>query len=127
MRKLYSSDLKKGRLSKQDQKTFDLCWAFTAAEQAESFLLKKANINYTNSTQQLSPRQLDYSLSHDGIANYRNDIGIRKLTSGGNYYMAMLAMSNGVGLTKENTMPFDMSTSKKYLQDVMPYRNDGYT
>ena len=110
----------------KDQSTLDLCWAFTATEQAESLLLKNANTSYSSSSKVFSPRQLDYATSFDGIKNYNNDYGVRPLEFGGNYFMALMAMSNGVGLWNESDMRFTLESPIKNLPEVLNYSKSQY-
>jgi len=110
----------------KNQKTLGICWAFTSVEQAESLLLKNSNTSYNSSSAVLSARQLDYASSYDGIYDYHNDLGVRSLSDSGNYLLAMFSMSNGLGLVKESYFPFDESTTKRSMAEVLNYGNSQY-
>lgn len=111
----------------KNQGNLDLCWSMTSTEQAESLLLKNSNTSYSSGNSVVfSTRQLDYALSFAGITHYENDFGVRPLTYGGNYFMAAIAMSNGVGLISESAMPWNETTVTKKLSDVLNYQNSLY-
>ena len=57
----------------KNQGNLDICWAFSALEQAESYLMVQNQQSYSSSSYVFSTRQLDYALSNDGIRNYTND------------------------------------------------------
>ena len=110
----YLTDLK-------NQKSLGICWAFATTEHAESFLRVNGG-----STKVFSPRQLDYATSSNGIKDYENPHGIRELTSGGNFELTAEILSYGLTLVDETTMPFDESTTKKELSDVLSFTNSNY-
>lgn len=110
----------------KDQGNLGLCWSFASIESAESYLMIKNNKPYDISSKIFSVRQMDYATSTDGINNYNNENGFRKLTSGGNFYMSSIIMSNGLSLVDGNKMPYDESTDKKELYEVLNYDNSIY-
>ena len=105
----------------KDQSTLNICWAFATTEQAESFLRVNGG-----STKVFSPRQLDYALSTDGFLNYQNDLGTRKLTTGGNFYDTSEFLELGLALVDESKMPFNTNADKKELYDVLNFANSNY-
>ena len=105
----------------KNQKTLGICWAFASAEQVESYLLATSNQTYSSSSKVLSPRQLDYSTSTDGIKNYDNDFGCHTLGNGGNYFYSSSIMTAGLALTNEDFLPFSTSTDSKNLHEVFNY------
>ena len=111
----------------RNQGSLGLCWAVTAIEVAESGLLKSANESYNNS-QLFSVRQLDYAYSNNGIIDYTNKFGhdFRKLTTGGNFGMSSEIMSYGLSLVDDKFMPYDESTEKKELNNVINFGNSLY-
>ncbi len=107
--------------SLKNQGVLDLCWSFTAVEQAESYGMLKFNQNNIFST-----RQLDYAASTDGIKDYENENGNRELASGGNFLVSTVLLTNGIGLVSESTMPFSNTMEKKELSEVLNYGNSVY-
>ena len=105
----------------KDQKNLGICWAFATSEQAESYLRVNGG-----STKVFSPRQFDYATSSDGIKDYTNPHGVRSLTSGGNFLLSSEIASYGLSLVDETKMPFDESTTKKELSDVLSIANSNY-
>ncbi len=110
----------------KNQGSLGICWAMTTAEQAESFLMLQNNTPYNSSSLILSPRQLDYATSTDGIKNYTNENGVRVLGEGGNYQMSYFTLANGVSLVPELVMQFNQSYAKKELYQVLNYGNSKY-
>ncbi len=113
--------------SMKDQGELGICWAFTTAEQAESYLLVKNNTSYNSSSQLFSSRQMDFAVSNDGIKNYnKTDNMYRSLSSGGNFLMSSIAVANGISLVGDSTFPFDESSEARDLKDVLNYNNSLY-
>ncbi len=110
----------------KNQGALGLCWSFATIEQAESLLMIKDQTPYNSSSQTFSVRQMDYATSNNGIKNYENENGYRALTSGGNFYMSSMIISNGLSLVPDNYMPYDSDESKKELIDVLNYGNSQY-
>lgn len=110
----------------KNQENLSICWSFAAIEQAESYLLQSSNTSYSSSFNTLSPRQLDYGTSTNGIVNFENDFGSHAVGDGGNYFMASSLLSSGLSLTSESSMPFSNSTSKLELYKVHNYTNSLY-
>ncbi len=108
-----------------DQASTNLCWAFSSTEQIESLLLKNSNTEFNaNTSRSFSVRQIDYATSTNGIINYDNySNGYRSLGAGGNFFIASVAMSNGIVLQNNSSMPFDEEYNQKYLEDVFGYDN----
>ena len=110
----------------KDQGDLDLCWVFTTIENAESYLMQKNGESYSSSTLKFSARQADYGISNNGIKDYTNENGIRTLTSAGNFTIASMFFSNGLGLIDNNKMIYTETTEPKELQDVLNYGNSKY-
>lgn len=110
----------------KNQYSTGLCWAFASLEQIESYLMFTQNKPYDETSEIFSIRQMDYATSLNGIKNYTNENGYRDLTNGGNYYMSSLAMSNGITIVSDEKMPFNLSTEKKELYEVLNYGNSLY-
>ena len=85
----------------RDQGNLGLCWTFASAGAAESYLLKTGNTTYSNSSQLISERQIDYATAINGIKDYKSEYVSfvrRKLGDGGNFYISTIAMANGISL-----------------------------
>lgn len=110
----------------KNQQTLGICWAFAASEQAESLILRKNGESYNDNPILLSPRQIDYATSTNGIANYTNEYGYRTLTTGGSFILATQVLANGVALQSESNFPFNLQTSTKSLDKVLNYAYSNY-
>ena len=110
----------------KNQGSLGLCWSFATIEQAESLLMVKGKKPYNSSSETFSVRQMDYATSNNGIKNYENEDGYRALTSGGNFYMSSMIMSNGLSLVSDEYMPYNSDESKKDLIDILNYSNSKY-
>ena len=109
-----------------DQGTLGVCWAITAVESVETFLMWKDKRPFSASSDVFSSRQFDYATSTNGMyytkasspsskylwSNTNN--GYRELGLGGNFYLAAVAMSNGIVLTDSSVIPW--SESKEVLK-----------
>ena len=110
----------------KNQGGMGICWAFASVEAVESLVMTASGTPFNSNTIILSPRQMDYAASTDGILDYENNNGYRALTQGGNFYMSSLAMANGVTLTRESDFPFNERTDKKNIADVLNYDKSVY-
>ena len=110
----------------KDQGSLGLCWSFATIEQIESYLMVKDKTPYNSSSQTFSVRQMDYATSNNGIKNYENENGYRALTSGGNFYMSSMIISNGLSLVSDDYMPYNSDESRKELIDILNYGNSKY-
>lgn len=110
----------------KNQKSLGICWSIASLEQAESYLMVKNNKSYTASSQKFSERQLDYATSTNGILNYTNPFGRRKLGEGGNFSYASEILSYGISAVDEKVMPFDESLNAKSLSEILNYKNAKY-
>ena len=111
------------------QGSLGLCWAFATVEQVESLLMVTSETPYDEETTEVfSVRQMDYATSKDGILEYNNDDNYtnRELTSGGNFYMASLALVNGLTLVDDTMMPYGIYADGKELAEVLSYENSRY-
>ena len=127
LRKINNDSTKKYITEIKNQSTLDLCWAFTSVEQVESYNLLKNNTPYSSNSLVLSPRQMDYATSTDGIRDYENtEAGTRLLTKGGNFLAAANIMANGLSLVKDSVLPFTESTDPEELEKILNYDNSEF-
>ena len=110
----------------KDQKTTNICWAYTATEVAESYLLSHNNESYSSSSLVFSPMQLDYATSKNGIKDFVNDHGTRLLNAGGNFYAASYLMANGVAFVNEKVLPSVYTRNPLELYQVLNYNRALY-
>ena len=110
----------------KNQGNLGICWAFSALEQAESYLLVKNNKSYDSTSELFSVRQLDYATSTNGIKNYTNQYGRRELGGGGHFELASEIMSYGVSIVPESKMPMNYMMTQKELNEVLNYNNSSY-
>ena len=86
----------------RNQGNLGICWTFATAGAMESKILKE---NYSNNQTLISERQIDYATSTNGIKDYRSEyisFISRGLGEGGNFYIATVAMANGISLYNYN-------------------------
>lgn len=130
-------DLKDYVTTTRNQGTLGICWTISSVENVETYLMWKNKEPFNANSKILSERQFDYATSTNGMyykqgtsstqytwSNSSN--GYRPLTSGGNYYMSAVAMSNGITLTDQDVLPFSESTSKKKPEEILNYNNSLY-
>ena len=127
-------DLKDYVTTTRNQGTLGICWTISSVENVETYLMWKNKEPFNANSKILSERQFDYATSTNGMyykqgtsstqytwSNSSN--GYRELTSGGNYYMSAVAMSNGITLTDQDVLPFSESTSKKKPEEILNFNN----
>lgn len=107
--KNYTTDMK-------NQGSLGLCWSYAINESAETLLMMNKKETYTPGVSTiLSPRQLDYASSVDGIIDYKNPYGDRGLGSGGNFNFASRTLVNGIGFF-DDTWEYDSLTTLDQLE-----------
>lgn len=98
----------------ESQGSSGLCWTFATLGQAESYLMVQNDQPYTAQAQTFSERQLDYATSSNGILDYDNKLGNRKLLDDrANFSDVVGIMAYGLSLVDESLMPFDESSEQK--------------
>lgn len=115
----------------RDQGNLGLCWTFASAGAAESYLLKTGNTTYSNSSQLISERQIDYATAINGIKDYKSEYVSfvrRKLGDGGNFYISTIAMANGISLIDYKSFKSydDSDLQSMELNDILSYQNSLY-
>ena len=112
----------------RNQGNLGICWTFATAGAMESKILKE---NYSNNQTLISERQIDYATSTNGIKDYRSEyisFISRGLGEGGNFYIATVAMSNGISLYNYNAFKEfnDEDLDNMELSDVLSYKKSSY-
>ncbi len=121
----------------KSQGSLGICWAISAIENAETFLMLKNNSPYQSGSQIFSSRQLDYATSNNGMIDRvisssttylweNEDNGCRELGEGGNFYLASTAMANGLTLTDESFLPWNTSKNTLYPYQILNYDQSKY-
>ena len=116
----------------RDQGNLGICWAFASAEVVETYLMKESNTSYSNSSQLVSERQLDYATSIDGIKDYNSEyvsfIEDRVLGDGANFYISSLAMASGTSIFPSNSFKDfdDADLNEEELSDVLSFSKSQY-
>ena len=112
----------------RNQGNLGICWTFATAGAMESKILKE---NYSNNQTLISERQIDYATSTNGIKDYRSEyisFISRGLGEGGNFYIATVAMANGISLYNYNAFKEfnDEDLDNMELSDVLSYKKSSY-
>ena len=93
----------------KNQMSTNSCWAFATIGMLESHLaLKDKNNSNPTVTYDFSERHMNYATAKSAfLNNATNEYGYtKKLSDGGNIYMATQYMANGLGVVNEDDMPF---------------------
>ena len=129
-------DLKNYLVPSRNQGRLGICWAIASVENVETYLMWKNKTPYNSNSKVFSERQFDYATSTNGMY-YKRGTGTseyiwsnssnayRPLTSGGNFFMASVAMSNGITLTDKDVLPFSESTTKQKPGNILSFNNSG--
>lgn len=112
----------------RNQGNLGICWTFATAGAMESKILKE---NYSNNQTLISERQIDYATLINGIKDYRSEyisFISRGLGEGGNFYIATVAMANGISLYNYNAFKEfnDEDLDNMELSDVLSYKKSSY-
>lgn len=112
----------------RNQGNLGICWTFATAGAMESKILKE---NYSNNQTLISERQIDYATLINGIKDYRSEyisFISRGLGEGGNFYIATVAMANGISLYNYNAFKEfnDEDLDNMELPDVLSYKKSSY-
>lgn len=121
----------------RNQGTMGICWAIASVENVETYLMWKNKTPYNANSKTFSARQFDYATSTDGMyykvgtsnTQYlwnNSRYGYRPLTSGGNFYMAAVAMASGITLTDKSVIPFSESVVRLKPEAVLNHSNSEY-
>lgn len=111
----------------KNQAASGLCWGFASFEQVESYLMLKNSAAYSSSSDVFSIRHVDYLTSYEGIKDYSNKLGSRKLYSdGGNFFLASQMMAEANTLISDSLIPWNTSGIQKSYSDIYNYNNSKY-
>ena len=116
----------------RNQGEMGICWAFTSAEVVETYMMKENNTSYTNNSQLISERQIDYATAINGIKDYDSEyvsfIEDRVLGDGANFYISSLAMAGGVSTFAYDSFKAfnDHDYNKEELSSVLNYSKAQY-
>ncbi len=113
-------------LKVRDQMQTNACWAFSTLGALESTLaLSNHNAGLPVTEYDFSERHMSYGLTRNAFLNGEiNEYGFsRKISDGGNFWMAMQYLTNGMGAVNEEDLPFennedDIDISKIQNPDV---------
>ncbi len=106
----------------KNQGSLSTCWTYAVSEIAESYLLQ----NKKESAVTISPRQIDYATSINGIKNFNNEeYGLRNLTTGGSFFHAAQVLATSVSLIKDDDETFSESidAGQLPLENVLNFDN----
>ena len=113
----------------RNQGDLGICWAFSTASVMESYDMKVNNNPYDSETLLLSERQIDYATA-DSIIDYDNEYISyinREIGSGGNFYVASVALANGISLVDYDWKEYDdTDVEMMELYQVLNYGNSTY-
>lgn len=95
----------------KNQAELGICWAMTTSESAETYLMLKNKKTYkAGETLVLSPRQLDYVTSRDGVKNYSNEYANHDLGEGSSFSLTSKVLAEGPTMFSES-WPYTLSLS----------------
>lgn len=93
----------------KNQADLGICWAMTTIENAETLLMLKNNKPYkSGESLVLSPRQLDYVTSKDGINDYKNEYANHYLGDGSSFSLTSTVLAEGPTMFS-STWPYTLS------------------
>ena len=115
----------------RNQGSLGLCWSFAVSSVMETYIMKTTRTTYNaDTTQLINERQLDYATSSNGIKDYDNEYVSfykRNVGSGANFYIATVALANGVGVVDYGWKAYDdTDTEPMELHEVLNYSNSLY-
>ncbi len=105
----------------KNQMTTNSCWAFATIGMLESHLaLKDKNDSNTTVTYDFSEKHMNYATAKSAFLNGEtNEYGYtKKLSDGGNIYLATQYMANGLGVVNESDLPFENSEENIDISEI---------
>ena len=101
----------------RNQGRTDICWAFATTGVLESHL---GLTNTTSTVYDFSEKHMDYATARSAFLNNEiNEYGFtREINSGGNFYLAIQYIANGLGAIAEEDMPFNESNADIDISEV---------
>ena len=105
----------------RNQMSTNSCWAFATIGMLESHLaLRDKNASNPTVTYDFSERHMNYATAKSAFLNGEtNEYGFtKKLSDGGNFYLATQYMANGLGVINESDLPFENSEENIDISEI---------
>ena len=105
----------------RNQMSTNSCWAFATIGMLESHLaLRDKNASNPTVTYDFSERHMNYATAKSAFLNGQiNEYGFtKKLSDGGNFYLATQYMANGLGVINESDLPFENSEENIDISEI---------
>ena len=110
-----TQDIPKNMVVKNQQQT-NSCWTFSSLAALESNLALKDN---DNKVYDFSERHMEYATSQSFLNGITNTNGFNRLVgSGGNSYLFLPYLTNGIGAIPESEMPFENNEDSIYISEI---------
>lgn len=105
----------------KNQMATNSCWTFATIGMLESHLaLRDKNASNPTVTYDFSERHMNYATAKSAFLNGEtNEYGFtKKLSDGGNMYLATQYMANGLGVINESDLPFENSEANIDIAEI---------
>ena len=105
----------------KNQMSTNSCWAFATIGMLESHLaLRDKNASNSTVTYDFSEKHMNYATAKSAFLNGEtNEYGFtKKLSDGGNIYLATQYMANGLGVINESDLPFENSEENIDISEI---------
>lgn len=105
----------------RNQMSTNSCWAFATIGMLESHLaLRDKNDSNPTVTYDFSEKHMNYATAKSAFLNNAiNEYGYtKKLSDGGNIYLATQYMANGLGVINESDLPFENSEENIDISEI---------
>ena len=105
----------------RNQMQTNTCWAFATIGMIESHLaLRDKNASNPTVTYDFSEKHMNYATAKSAFLNGKtNEYGFTKqLSDGGNFYLALQYMANGLGVVNEKDVPFVNSEENIDISEI---------
>ena len=105
----------------RNQMSTNSCWAFATIGMLESHLaLRDKNDSNPTVTYDFSEKHMNYATAKSAFLNDKtNEYGFtKKISDGGNFYLATQYMANGLGVINESDLPFENSEENIDISEI---------